>query len=58
MKVKLAADCYVDKVVCKAGDIVDLPEEIAEHFGEVIPEVVEENSTDGTTETEKPAKKK
>lgn len=35
MKVKLAADCYVDKEIRKAGEIVDLPEEIAKDFGEV-----------------------
>lgn len=37
-KVKLAAKCHVDKKVREAGEIVELPDEIAPHFGEVIVE--------------------
>lgn len=52
-KVKLAAACHVDKKEREAGEIVELPDELAEHFGEVIngTPVVE------PTEPTEPAKK-
>jgi hypothetical protein len=50
-KVKLAAACHVDKKEREAGEIVELPNELAEHFGEVINDAP-------VAEPAEPAKKK
>jgi hypothetical protein len=50
-KVKLAAACYVDKKEREAGEIVELPDELAEHFGEVVPD---EPVVEPTEPTKKP----
>jgi hypothetical protein len=50
-KVKLAATCHVNKEIRQAGEIVELPNELAEHFGEVINDAP-------VAEPAEPAKKK
>lgn len=35
VRVKLAADCLVDGVIREAGEIVELPQEVASDFGTI-----------------------